>query len=78
MASPDEAVTSLVPSRPTHAGPRGKERLVTINTSQCLRYLVTVEWQLYGFANYYEICDYVAMAAFDLSSQSYELERVKN
>ena len=62
--------SSLVPSRPTHGG---KERLVTIvripgpNTSQRLRYVVIVEWQFYGFADYHEICEYVAMAAFALT-----------
>ena len=67
---------SLVPSPP----PR-KERLVTIpgpNTSQCLRYVVTGEWRLYGFADYHEICEYIATAAFALSSQSYEPEIVYN
>jgi len=32
--------------------------------------------RLYGFADYHEICEYVAMAAFALSSQSYEPETV--
>jgi len=41
------------------------------NTSQCLQYVVTVEWRLYRFADYHE---YVTMAAFALSSQSYEPE----
>ena len=31
---------------------------------------------MYGFADYWEICKYVAMAAFDLSSQSYGPEIV--
>ena len=48
------------------------------NTSQCLRYVVTVEWRLYGFADNHEICEYVAMAAFALSSQSCEPEIVYN
>ena len=71
---------SLVPSRPTrYRYPRGKERLVTIagipgpNTSQCLRYVVTVEWRLYGFADYHAILPWQPLL---LLSQSYELEIV--